>query len=111
MKIVNTLHEHSGSPKKILFHFTFLIQKCVSTAFNQTRLPALQFLLEDISVPKRENCTNRQEEQQRRLVKWMNTPLKIAALGLPGIILVVTMAATGLTLVNGDRIQNNQSFQ
>ena len=27
----------------------------------------------------------------------MNTPLKIAALGLPGIILVVTIAATGLT--------------
>jgi len=50
-----------------------------------------------ITVPKRENCTNRQEEQQRRLVKWMNTPLKLAALGLPGIILVVTMATTGFT--------------
>ena len=45
MKIANTLHEHSGSPKKILFHFTSLIQKCVSTAFNQTRLPVLQLLL------------------------------------------------------------------
>jgi hypothetical protein len=27
----------------------------------------------------------------------MNTPLKLAALGLPGIILVVTMATTGFT--------------